>query len=212
VPDEQRLPIIFPVTYGIDHGLPGGSVLDVFNKFMDKDFSTKLGLEFWRARVIYATNPFNSGADMLKWINKDLPAWEAKNLIPTETPVMFPEYGRSSDDPPTKTEAEQAAWVKGQFESMFRPTKPANFLGASAFVNEYRFWLAGAEPGYALTDFGKGGGTWNKPAAMYIERVKYKNPNGGGLLWDASYQVSPQKPRLAYCEIGKVFLTQSLCP
>ena len=174
VPDADRLPIIFPVTFGIVNGIAGGAGLSAFNAI---NSTTGLGLGFWKARVIYATNPFNDGPFMKKWITTDLPNWFDIHNIPIDTPVMFGEYGRSSDESVPPTEAGQAKWVKAQFEAMYKPKKPAGFLGAAAFVNEYRFWLKAPEPGFALTDFGRGGGTWNQPAAMFVRDQKYQNPN-----------------------------------
>jgi hypothetical protein len=210
VPDAQRLPIIFPVTFGEKHGLPGGAVLDAFNAIKN---NSALGLSFWQARVIYATNPFNSGAFMKDWINDTLPKWLARNGIPSDTPVMFTEYGRSSDEAAPPNESGQATWVKEQFEAMYVPAKPTNFLGATAFVNEYRFWLARPEPNFALAEFNQGGGTWNLPSMLYTQMQMYQNPNAPiGTLWTAYYQVDPQKPRPAYCEIGKVFFGTSSPP
>jgi hypothetical protein len=210
VPDANRLPIIFPVTWGIANGLPGGAVLNAFNAIVNK---RGLGLDFWKSRVIYATNPFNPGSQMRTWTTTDLPAWFTSHNIPSDTPVMFTEYGRSSDQSTPPTEAGQATYVKEQFESMWQPTKPANFLGACAFVNEFRFWLAPPEPNFALSDFGKGGGAWNKPVAMYVQTEQYQNPNAPiGQLWSAKFQVDPQKPRPAYCEVANVFGGTATCP
>lgn len=213
VPDARRLPIIFPVTFGIANGIAGGGGLSAFDAITK---TAGLGLDFWKARVIYATNPFNDGAFMKTWITTDLPNWFATHSIPADTPVMFGEYGRSSDESTPPTEAGQAAFVKAQFDAMYLPSKPAGFLGAAAFVNEYRFWLKPPEPNFALTDFGQGGGTWNQPAALYVQHQKYQNTNAPiGQLWDAYYQVDPQKPRPAYCEIAKVFYgaaTPPACP
>ena len=212
VPDAQRLPIIFPVTWSIQNGIPGGAVLSAFNAIKN---NPGLGLAFWQARVVYATNPFNPGTEVYNWITTALPSWFQQHGIPSNTPVMFTEYGRSSDQSTPPNQAGQAEYVKGQFEAMYTngKPKPNYFLGATAFVNEYRFWLDPPEPNFALTDFNKGGGTWNKPAAMYVHHQRYKNPNGGGALWDAYYQVDLQQPRPAYCEIAKVFLaTVQPCP
>jgi hypothetical protein len=212
VPDAQRMPIIFPVTFAIKNGVAGGAGLSAFNAITSLP---GLGLDFWKARVIYATNPFNDATFMKRWIDTDLPNWFAVHNIPIDTPVMFGEYGHSSDESTPPTEAGQALFVKGQFDAMYLPKKPAGFLGAVAFINEYRFWLKPPEPNYALTDFGKGGGSWNRPASTYVKDQKYRNPNGGGAFWDASYQVDPQKPRPAYCEIAKVFFgagTPPACP
>jgi len=203
VPDRNRLPVIFPVTFGIKHDLAGGAVLDAFNAILAEP---RLGLAFWKARVIYATNPFNDGPFMREWIDHQLPAWFMGHNIPVDTPVMFTEYGRSSDESNPPNEAGQAAWVKRQFQSMWQPAKPVNFLGACAFVNQYRFWLKAPEPNFALMDFNRGSGAWNQPVAMYVQTEKYQNPNAPlGQKWDASYQVDPQKPRPAYCEVARVY-------
>jgi len=210
VPDPQRLPIIFPVTFGIKHGIAGGAGLSAFDAI---NSMPGLGLSFWKARVIYATNPFNDGSFMKRWITTELPNWFATHNIPMDTPVMFGEYGRSSDESVPKTEAGQATWVKGQFDAMYIPKKPAGFLGAAAFINEYRFWLKPPEPNFALTDFGRGGGSWNQPAAKYIQHQLYQNPNGQpGQPWSAYYQVDQQKPRPAYCEIATVFYGNEMRP
>jgi hypothetical protein len=213
VPDGQRLPIIFPVTFGEKNGLPGGAVLDVFDAIKN---DSALGLAFWQARVIFATNPFNPGTFMKNWMTTTLPNWFATKGIPTNTPVMFTEYGRSSDEANPSDDAGQATYVKEQFESMYLPSMPTNFLGASAFVNEYRFWLQKPEPNFAVTEFNKGGGSWNMPSTLQIQNQSYQNPNAPmGTLWTAYYQVDPQQPRPAYCEIGKVFFgmnTPPACP
>jgi hypothetical protein len=213
VPDADRMPIIFPTTFGIKNRLAGGAGLDVFNAI---NSTSGLGLSFWKARVVFATNPFNDGPFMKNWLDTDLPNWFAIHNIPADTPVMFGEYGRSSDESNPPTEAGQAAWVKGQFDKVYLPKKPAGFLGAVAFINEYRFWLKPPEPNFALTDFNRGGGTWNKPPAKYVHHQLYQNPNARqGSKWDAYYQVDPQKPRPAYCEIAKVYFgieTPPTCP
>ncbi|HWP01421.1 MAG TPA: hypothetical protein VNL74_12490 [Methylococcus sp.] len=214
IPDQYRLPIIFPVTFGIKNGIAGGAVLDAFNAIIS---TPGLGLDFWNARVIYATNPFNDGAFMKNWIETDLPAWFASNNIPTDTPVVFTEYGRSSDESNPPDETGQAEWIKGQFQAMWQP-KPTsvNFLGTCAFVNQYRFWLQPPEPNFALTDFNQGGGAWNKPATMYVRAEQYLNPNAGErpASWGAKYQVDPQKPRPAYCEVARAYGAQpsAQCP
>lgn len=210
VPDNQRLPIIFPVSFTTTYNLPGGAVLDAFKAIM-ATFPPGQGLTFWNERVLYATNPFNSGSFMSTWLTTTLPAWFKKNGIPTSTPVMFTEYGYSSAN-----DADQASWVSEQFQAVYLPKKPANFLGACAFVNEYRFWLEAPQPNYALMNFNQGPGTWNEPATMYVHTQQYQNPNAQlGVLWTANYQIDPQKPRPAYCEIGKVFYgskTPPPCP
>jgi hypothetical protein len=55
VPDENRMPIIFPVTFGISNGIPGGGMLPAWQAVRD---NSCLGEAFWRDRIIYATNPF----------------------------------------------------------------------------------------------------------------------------------------------------------
>jgi hypothetical protein len=212
VPDEGRLPIIFPVTFGIANGIPGGAMLSAFDAI-----DVALGPDFWEERVIYATNPFNSGSDMVNWLERTLPGWFLEKGIPMKTPVMFTEYGRSADEVNPKGEAAQAAWVKEQFASVWNldrrmeshASNPVvNFLGTCAFVNEYRFWLKAPEPEFALTDFGKGPGSWGRPPAVFVHKEQYFNPNaneGQGGLWDAAFQVDPQEPRQAYCEIAKVY-------
>ncbi len=211
VPDAQRLLIGFPVTFGEQNGIPGGAGLDVFNAIKN---DPKLGTDFWIARVVYAVNTFNSGAFMLTWTTTTLPAWFTQNGMPAHTPVVFTEYGRSSDEADPPNETGQATWVMGQFQSMW--PKPANFLGAMAFVNEYRPWLTSPEPNYGLANFGQGSGSWGKPAATYVHSEMYQNPNAPmGQLWNALYQIDPQKPRPAYCAVGKVFFgsgTQPACP
>jgi hypothetical protein len=207
IPDTQRLPISFPVTFAITNGLPGGAVLDAFNAIKNMP---GLGLNFWKSRVIYAVNTFNSGPFMKNWLTNTLPAWFTQNGIPADTPVVFTEYGRSSGN-----EDDQADWVKAQFQALW-PNKPKNFLGACAFVNEYRFWLQAPEPNFTLMNFNQGSGSWGKPKAMYVHTEQYQNPNADiGTLWTAQYQIDPQKPRKAYCEIGKVYFgskTPPACP
>ncbi|WP_026607425.1 hypothetical protein [Methylocapsa acidiphila] len=202
IPDAQRLLISFPVTFGIANGLPGGNVLGVFNAIVA---APTLGIDFWKARIVYAVNTFNDGAFMRNWLTVTLPAWFTQHGIPTATPVVFTEYGRSSDQTTPPDETGQAAWVKTQFQTMWT-NKPTNFLGAMAFVNEYRYWIAPPEPNFTITNFNQGPGNWGKPAAMSVHTQTYQNPNAPiGTLWSAQYQIDPQNPRQAYCEVAKVY-------
>jgi hypothetical protein len=197
VPDEGRLPIIFPVTFAIKNGFAGGAVVDAFKAITD-DMS--LGLSFWQQRVIYATNPFNDGKFMKNWLEA-IPKTLADNGIP-DTPVMFTEYGINHQD-----DTAQANWVRDQFTAVYVP-KPKNFLGASAFVNQDRPWLGQSERDYALMT--SGWSSWadhqKAPTPTIVRMVKYQNPNDKqGQLWLAYYEVALQKPRQAYCEVGKIF-------
>ena len=60
----------FPVTFAIANGIAGGASLDVFKKIMD---NPQLGEDFWKNRVIYAANSFNSGTFMKTWLDVTLP-------------------------------------------------------------------------------------------------------------------------------------------
>lgn len=200
LPDSQRLPIIVSVTFSLKNGLPGGAILDVFKEMSARP---QLGAGFWRARMIHAVNTFNDGPFMRTWVTTNLPQWYRRNSVPADTPVVFTEYGTSSA---VIGESRQATRVAAQFSSMWTPAKPANFLGAMAFVPEYRFWERGPEPDFAILNFNGGPGSWGKPATMFVQTVQYQNPNAPlGQLWTARYQVDPQRPRQAYCEVGKVF-------
>ena len=138
VPDEGRLPIIFPVTFGISHGLPGGGMLPAWEAIRD---NSQLGKTFWLERIIYATNPFNDGDFMKSWLTRDLPAWFTQNGVPPETPIMFAEYGRSSDEANPRDEQGQATWVNGQFRAMW-PKPVDQFLGTCLFLYDTQFWKA----------------------------------------------------------------------
>jgi hypothetical protein len=251
IPDAQRLPIIFPVTYATENGTPGGDVLGVFNAIKSR---TGLGVSFWTNRVVYATNPFNPGFFVRSWLtcedseNPKFPLkkpfgftclldWFSKNAIPSSTPVMFTEFGISYADPnnlaPTCTgqanQTGQACWVKEQFTTLYgtntcpmgtttcpyskgKPTSP-QFLGAVAFVKDFRFWLNADQPNFALTD-NASGGSWPLPkttsgSTFFIQTQKYFNP-GCTACTTAYYQVNQQKPRPAYCTIQQVFYNNSV--
>ena len=110
----------------------------------------------------------------------------------------------------------QAAFVKKQFESVYltgdKYLKPANFLGACAFISNYRHWWKDPEPLYGLINY-RQTGTWRDPTTPQpsngrLETVKYWQPaaNGGkGGYWSATYYVEIQRPRQAYCRIQDVF-------
>jgi hypothetical protein len=208
VPDGQRLPIIFPVTFGDSNGFPGGDVTLAF-KAIIKKFGNQDGLAFWQQRVIYATNPFTKGDFALKWLG-DLPAKLKNNGIPPDTPVMFTEYGTDKYGD-WKDEDAQAAFVKSQFESVYltngKYLKPGNFLGAAAFISNYRHWWSGDEPLYGLMNYrqvGRAGRWGSEPSNPRNETVEYWNPIGQA-RWSATYQVEIQRPRKAYCAIMNVF-------
>ena len=205
VPDAKRLPIFFPVTYSIKNGLPGGAILDGFEAIKAHP---ELGEQFWRERIVVAVNPFNSGSDMHKWLTVDYPAWAAQKGIPTENPIMFTEYGRSSDEVPDRSLEEQAKWVDGQFAAIF-PRPVPQMIGASAFVSQVRPWLAAPEPNFGLMDFGGDGGGHALPAQDHTVSIKYWNPNGNdgkGAIWDGAYNVQRQTPRPAYWKIAEHYV------
>jgi hypothetical protein len=203
VPDENRLPIIFPVTWGISNGIPGGGMLPAWQAIRDNG---ELGEAFWDGRVIYATNPFNSGAEMRNWLTQTVPPWFAQNGIPSKTPIMFTEYGRSSDESTPKNEQGQAAWVDEQFAIM--EDKPAGFLGACLFLYDTQFWKAPPEPNYTATDFvinGTGTSGWPSPASDFSVNQKYWNPNGNngaGAIWDWNYNVQRLSERPSYWKVA----------
>lgn len=203
VPDESRLPIIFPVTWGISNGMPGGGMLPAWHAIRDNG---ELGEAFWDERVIYATNPFNSGADLRNWLTLTVPQWFAQNGVPSRTPIMFTEYGRSSDESTPKNEQGQAAWVDGQFALM--DDKPAGFLGACLFLYDTQFWKAPPEPNYTATDFvidGTGTSRWPSPASDFPVNQKYWNPNGNngaGAIWDWNYNVQRLSERPSYWKVA----------
>lgn len=205
VPDANRLPIIFPVTFGISNGLPGGGVLQAWQAIRD---NPQLGQGFWTARIIYATNPFNQGDFMKTWIIQTLPAWFAQNGIPVDTPIMFTEYGRSSDESSPPDQQGQAAWVDGQFAAIW-PKPVDQFLGACLFVYDTQFWKAPPEPNYTATDFViNAGGTsqWPLPAADFQVDQQYWNPNGNngaGAIWDWNYNVQRLSERPSYWKVAE---------
>jgi hypothetical protein len=203
VPDENRLPIIFPVTWGISNGIPGGGMLPAWQAIRD---NRELGEAFWVARIIYATNPFNSGKEMRNWLTQTLPPWFAQHGIPSETPVMFTEYGRSSDESSPNNEQGQATWVDEQFAIM--GDKPAGFLGACLFLYDTQFWKAPPEPNYTATDFvinGTGTSRWPLPASDFPMKQTYWNPNGNngaGAVWDWNYNVQRLSERPSYWKVA----------
>lgn len=204
VTDENRLPIIFPVTFGVFNGLPGGSVLGAWQAISG---NSQLGTSFWNERIVYATNPFNDGDFMSNWITQTLPAWLAQNNIPAATPIMFTEYGRSSDESSPPNEQGQATWVDGQFGAIW-PKPVKQFLGACLFLYDTQFWKAPPEPNYTATDFViNSGGTsqWPLPASDFQIDQKYWNPNGNngaGAIWDWNYNVQQLSERPSYWKVA----------
>ncbi len=204
VPDANRLPIIFPVTFGISNGMPGGGMLPAWQAIRDNG---SLGEAFWRDRIIYATNPFNEGSFMRNWLTETVPAWFAQNGIPAETPIMFAEYGRSSDESNPQNEQGQATWVSEQFAIL--QNKPKGFLGACLFLYDTQFWKAPPEPNFTGTDFVvNSGGTskWPLPASDFPVNQKYWNPNGNdgkGAIWDWNYNVQRLSERPSYWKVAE---------
>lgn len=205
VPDANRLPIIFPVSFAISNGMPGGSMLPAWAAIRDQ---SQLGKAFWSERIVYATNPFNSGNFMKAWLMQTVPAWFAQNGIPSETPIMFAEYGRSSDESNPANEQGQAAWIEGQFAAV-RPKPIAQFLGTCLFLYNTQFWKDPPEPNYTATDFAiQSGGTskWPLPAADFPVNQKYWNPNGNngaGAIWDWNYNVQRLSERPSYWKVAE---------
>src|SRR5581483_6193623 len=203
VPDENRLPIIFPVTYGIHNGIAGGGMLPAWQAIRD---NSALGQAFWMDRIIFATNPFNAGSEMRNWLTQQLPAWFAQNGIPSGTPIMFAEYGRSSDESTPPTEQGQAEWVDEQFALL--QAKPAGFLGACLFLYNTQFWKAPPEPNFTATDFvinNGGSSTWPAPANDFAVNQTYWNPNGNngaGAIWDWNYNVQRLSERPSYWKVA----------
>ena len=210
VPDTNRLPIIFPVTFAISNGMPGGGMLPGWQAIKD---NSKLGEAFWRERIIYATNPFNNLADMQLWLTETVPAWFNNNGIPAETPIMFTEYGRSSDESTPKDEDGQAKWVGEQFEIMKH--KPKGFLGACLFLYNTQFWKDPPEPNFTATDFViKNGGNsrWPLPKKDFQKKQKYWNPNGRngeGETWDWNYNVQQLRERPSYWKVAEHYKSGS---
>jgi hypothetical protein len=205
VPDENRLPIIFPVTFGMSNGIPGGGMLPAWHAIRD---NSQLGQAFWTDRIIYATNPFNDGQFMKGWLTQTLPNWFVQNGIPPQTPIMFAEYGRSSDESNPNNEQGQAAWVDGQFAALW-PRPVEQFLGACLFLYDTQFWKAPPEPNFTATDFAiKTGGTsqWPVPATDFQVNQKYWNPNGNngaGAIWDWNYNVQRLTERPSYYKVAE---------
>ena len=214
VPDANRLPIIFPVSFAISHGMPGGSMLPGWEAIRDNG---QLGKAFWSERIIYATNPFNDGDFMKLWLTRTAPAWFAQNGIPSETPIMFAEYGRSSDESNPKNEQGQAAWVDGQFAAV-RPKPIDQFLGTCLFLYDTQLWKAPPEPNYTATDFAiKSGETsqWPLPAADFQVNQKYWNPNGNdgaGAIWDWNYNVQRLSERPSYWKVAEYYQRGTAMP
>ena len=200
VPDENRLPIIFPVSFAISHGMPGGSMLPAWEAIRDH---SQLGKAFWSERIIYATNPFEGGDFMRLWLTRTVPEWFGQNGIPSDTPIMFAEYGRSSDESDPKNEQGQAAWIDGQLAAV-RPKPMDQFLGACLFLYDTQFWKDPPEPNYTATDFvinNGGKSQWPLPAADFQVKQPYWNPNGNngaGAVWDWNYNVQRLRERPSY--------------
>ena len=204
VPDANRLPIIFPVTFGIANGIAGGGVLPGWQAIRD---NSALGETFWSDRVLYATNPFNDGDFMTDWLTQSLPAWFAQNGIPAQTPILFTEYGRSSDQSNPPNEEGQAAWVDGQFAAIW-PKPVEQFLGACLFIYDTQFWKDAPEPNYTATDFvinSGGASQWPLPASDYQVDQQYWNPNGNngaGAIWDWNYNIQRLSERPSYWKVA----------
>ena len=200
VAEADRLPIFVPTTFGITNGIPGGVMSDIHDKIVAHP---KLGEGFWKSRMVIAVNPFNEGFFMKTWLETTLPKFETAHGIPTDTPVIFTEYGKSSGELGNDVN-KQAAWVDEQFQAMKKHPTPS-FLGTVAFVNQVRPWLSGTEVGFGLLEFDGNGGSWSYPSENYLAKVTYKNPNGGGNKWDGAYPVQRQTPRPAYGKVADAY-------
>lgn len=169
--------------------------------------NSALGEAFWRDRIIYATNPFNEGSFMQNWLTETVPSWFAQNGIPAETPIMFAEYGRSSDESNPQNEQGQATWVGEQFAIL--QNKPKGFLGACLFLYDTQFWKAPPEPNFTGTDFvvnNGGASKWPLPASDFPVNQKYWNPNGNdgrGAIWDWNYNVQRLSERPSYWKVAE---------
>ncbi len=208
VADDDRLAIFVPVDFGtpvvngvpVPGGFPGYLIDDVHASIVAHP---KLGAEFWRERMVIAVNPFNDGPFMTKWLDTDLPVFEQAHGIPTDTPVIFTEYGKSSTDLGNSVAA-QTDYVAGQM-ALVKKHPTATFMGAAAFASQRRPWLGAADDNYGLLEFGGDGGGWSFPHGDYLAKVLYLNPNGGGAKWDGVYPVQRQTPRPAYWKVADAF-------
>ena len=205
IPDANRLPIMVCDSFGVSDGIPGAGYLNqVFGAMIaNGPIGGQSALDFWKSRIVFATNPQNDGAFITTYLSTSLPKYWASRNIPAP-PVMFTELGSNIQQ--TGSEAAQAQVLSGQIAAS-KPGKIGNngsdMLGACIFLNEERPWATGAERSFGITKFGPDT-TWPFPNANFRADTSYPVWNPEGFYWRATgvYPVEQQAPKPNYQSVA----------
>ncbi|KZL18278.1 hypothetical protein PsAD2_02670 [Pseudovibrio axinellae] len=203
--DECHLPIMVCTSFGMKDGIEGaGYMRDVYDEMMRrKNLGPWTPQDFWRERMVFATNPQNLAADIKNYLEERLPAYWAKHNIPAP-PVMFTELGSNMTQ--TGGEANQAKWMSEQIAASKPGSSGGNMLGACVFLNEERPWEDGPERTYGVMRFNPDT-SWGRPATNSMANTKFPVWDNNGWWWgkSASYPVEQQAPKLNYASVAKAW-------
>lgn len=200
--DALALPVMVCTSFGMSDGIEGAGYLKQVRDILMK--SDKIGPytaeEFWRGRIVFATNPQNDGPDIADYLARRLPKyWQDRNI--PAPPVMFTELGSSKEQ--SGSEEEQAARMKRQIDASRPGSSNGLMLGACVFLNEERPWEAGWEKTFGITRFGQDP-EWGRPKANYPMETKFPvwDPKGWYWLKDGEYPVEQQQPKANYHSVA----------
>lgn len=203
--DTCHLPIMVCTSFGVQDGIEGaGCMRAVYDEMMQRSaFGPWTPAQFWKERLIFATNPQREGSAIADYLEKRLPAYWAGHNIPAP-PVMFTELGSSIEQ--TGSEESQAKWMSDQIAVSKPGGSNGNMLGACVFLNEERPWEKGAEKTFGVMRFGKDT-DWGRPSADGWAKTKYPYWDPKGWWWgkDATYPVEQQAPKPNYASVAKAW-------
>lgn len=212
VEDNNRLPIMICTSFGDYGGTQpnsdpkkhlGASFLKSVRDILLKN--GKVGPysaeDFWKERIVFATNPQNPAPDIEKYLRQLLPAYWRQNNIPVP-PVMFTELGSNIEQ--AGSEQKQAEWLAAQIAASKPGGSDGMMLGYCVFLNEERPWAQGTERSFGIMRFGPDN-DWKLPAQNYKATTKFPvwDPNGWWWGKDATYPVEQQAPKLNYGSVRK---------